>query len=81
MATTKTEPPTSSVTKQKQDVTSNPNALVVNVTTASHGGCGDDGGARHRGQPHVADVHVDGNAPFALDTVVPDPLRGVIDQA
>lgn len=61
--------------------TSNANALVVNVPTSAHGGCCDEGGAHSRGQAHVANVHVDRDAPLALHAVVPQLLRSIIYQA
>ena len=61
--------------------TSNANALVVNVAAGAPGGCCDDGDTHSWGQAHVANVHVDWDAPLAPHTVVTQLLRGVIHQA
>ena len=42
------------------------------------GGCCDEGGAHSWGQAHVANMHIDWDAPLALHTVVAQLLRSII---
>ena len=63
---------------QAGKLTSNANALVVDVATSPPRGGSDDGGTHSWGQTHVADVHVNGDPPLALHAVVSDLLRGIV---